>query len=479
MKAMYKIRDAAYQDREGILEMSKLIWEGEDYLPWVIDQWLGSTHPLIVAEETETGRIIGLDRVVVNGQHAFFQGLRVHPDCEGQGIGTALSKEIILRALKKGGYVFWADVWHENQASLTLSKRVGMVPQSTLYLLQLPVVQQEESANLISDEEAALYPFLPEHIQKASQTFHEMLFLTAGSIPMGWSCIPELALAHDRWILEYPEGAMMIGSDDHEPNTMVISLITQPGRWVIKAFEHIQQLASRRKCTAIYLGIPIELKAWAEALLDMGVKAIFDDMPWDECKTHILRNRPEFWDRQMAAFQLKKEKLTNFTQVAARCRYGFPQVIESSPVKDEEPFPTLFYLTCPYLRKRLAQWEETGMIGEWEKKMRDDLDLKREMEAAHQAYRLLREARLERDLAIGSEELLTLKSRFLTKGIGGIDGYEGIKCLHLHLATVLGGLKTPMGEAIVQKLRQEEDRLACDEVECAAFWLHPHRGKKS
>jgi len=40
------------------------------------------------------------------------------------------------------------------------------------------------------------------------------------------------------------------------------------------------------------------------------------------------------------------------------CPYGFPMVIETEPfLEDGTPFPTLFWLTCPYLKEEIQEWK--------------------------------------------------------------------------------------------------------------------------
>ena len=54
--------------------------------------------------------------------------------------------------------------------------------------------------------------------------------------------------------------------------------------------------------------------------------------------------------------------------VARRCRFGFPQVVVSAPLsRGMKPFPTLFWLTCPFLKRRCGELESMQKIAELEK----------------------------------------------------------------------------------------------------------------
>src|SRR5918997_4760242 len=64
-------------------------------------------------------------------------------------------------------------------------------------------------------------------------------------------------------------------------------------------------------------------------------------------------------DRAIVAAQLGREPRGSWG-VAARCHLGLPMVIENSPLAEGEPFPTLFWLTCPLLVKRASRLEGGG-----------------------------------------------------------------------------------------------------------------------
>lgn len=55
------------------------------------------------------------------------------------------------------------------------------------------------------------------------------------------------------------------------------------------------------------------------------------------------------------------------TGVSRRCSWGFPQVFVCNPLRKMKPFPTLFWLSCPFLVKRCAEEESKGRIPEIEK----------------------------------------------------------------------------------------------------------------
>lgn len=55
--------------------------------------------------------------------------------------------------------------------------------------------------------------------------------------------------------------------------------------------------------------------------------------------------------------------------------------------------------------------------------------------------------------------------RIKNAGMGGISDFSHIKCLHLHVAYHLGGIKNPIGEMVLKEIKQIE----CSNVLCKKY----------
>jgi hypothetical protein len=126
-----------------------------------------------------------------------------------------------------------------------------------------------------------------------------------------------------------------------------------------------------------------------------------------------------------------------FLKVEAYCQYGYPKVIQVYPLLREqeafEPFPTLFWLTCPIIVEQISRIEEQGVILGLEQELAGNPDLQRRYEADHQRYAHERFALLkpeDRDLLEERGLIATLRDR----GIAGIQDLRYVKCLHAHYA---------------------------------------------
>ncbi len=134
-----------------------------------------------------------------------------------------------------------------------------------------------------------------------------------------------------------------------------------------------------------------------------------------------------------------------FRTVKVRCPHGFPSVVECEPELDGSPFPTLYWLTCPFLRKRISHLEANGMIREIETMLRNDQELRRRYEIAHLVVIELRE-RLIRNRDI--------KEKLRQVGSGGIKDFATVKCLHVHVADYLSGVDNPVGQFVLTKIQE-------------------------
>jgi len=119
-----------------------------------------------------------------------------------------------------------------------------------------------------------------------------------------------------------------------------------------------------------------------------------------------------------------------FRRVAARCPFGCPAVTEQAPFDEAgEPFPTMYYVTCPHLVARLARVEAGGGVARWTAAAEADDDLRRSLARAHAEQRSLRPE--------------------LPLGVAGARRLGSLKCLHAHAAFALARPGYVLGEMIL------------------------------
>jgi uncharacterized protein len=123
-----------------------------------------------------------------------------------------------------------------------------------------------------------------------------------------------------------------------------------------------------------------------------------------------------------------------FRRVVVRCPFGRPAVTEQAPFDESgTPFPTTYWLTCPYLVAALARVEAAGGVERWSRAAAEDRELSASLERGHEDQRALRP---ELDLGIG----------------GARPGARGLKCLHAHAAFALARPGYLLGERVLAEV---------------------------
>ena len=108
--------------------------------------------------------------------------------------------------------------------------------------------------------------------------------------------------------------------------------------------------------------------------------------------------------------------------VAQRCTHGLPTVLRVDPrLEDGTPFPTVFWLTCPLVRRAVGTLEADQVMAGFNERMDGDEDLQREYAEASQRYVAFRDEL--GDPLPGDPSA------------GGMPGH--IKCLHTHAGHTL------------------------------------------
>ena len=87
-------------------------------------------------------------------------------------------------------------------------------------------------------------------------------------------------------------------------------------------------------------------------------------------------------DRAVVERQLGRRPRA-FRSVAVRCPFGRPAVTEQTPFdEDGRPFPTQFYVTCPFLVAQISRLEAAGGVETWSRAAEADPELRASLERA-------------------------------------------------------------------------------------------------
>jgi len=174
------------KDIPAILDISKDIWEGDDYIPDVIERWLNEKDNMAYGAflEEEMKELIGFGRVKMfsNGV-AWLEGGRVKMTHQKQGIGRDLMKYAIDYAIQTGAKVAQYDTSSRNFGSKSLAKFHGFKEKKRMEVLErkisklkLKISDFSQIRKLTNDE--------------AKSKYKKMDIGPGEEINIGWSYIP-------------------------------------------------------------------------------------------------------------------------------------------------------------------------------------------------------------------------------------------------------------------------------------------------
>jgi N-acetylglutamate synthase-like GNAT family acetyltransferase len=121
-----KIRKLRASDRVDVLEISRHVWEGHDYLPSVFESWLDDVKSHFYGVEVD-GRVVTVAnlRLLEGGRTGWMEGLRVHPDFRGRGYANEMTRFLVRKAEDLGVERLRYTTGENNAASLKLASMAG------------------------------------------------------------------------------------------------------------------------------------------------------------------------------------------------------------------------------------------------------------------------------------------------------------------------------------------------------------------
>jgi hypothetical protein len=165
-------------------------------------------------------------------------------------------------------------------------------------------------------------------------------------------------------------------------------------------------------------------------------------------------------DRTVVARQLGRQPRA-FRRVVVACPFGLPAVTEQEPYDAAgEPFPTMYYLTCPHLVAAVSRLEAAGGVERWSERVASDPDLKESLQRATVEQRGIR-----RELASG--RVGADGGASLDLGIGGSSNPRRLKCLHAHVAYALARPGYELGSRILAEVDDPWPATSCCSAELA------------
>jgi hypothetical protein len=122
--------------------------------------------------------------------------------------------------------------------------------------------------------------------------------------------------------------------------------------------------------------------------------------------------------------------------IPVRSLMGDPVVIQVAPLVNQKPFPTVFWLVDKAVNYTIDQLEASGFIDNMQIQIDQSSTLQASLVADHQRHIALRWSLMSTDEQ-QKIDALGFSAVFQQRGIGGIENFNRIRCLHTYYAAHL------------------------------------------
>ena len=139
------IRKITEKDRSRVIEIASKIWEGEDYIRFVFDEWVNDPNGNF-SGLWENNKLIGFGRLkFLTPTDIWLEGLRKDPECDVKGVGHKLSQFYFnfLKGKKITSIRF--STYYDNIASIRLNEKLGFKKVLTLSLKSLDIYKSKQN----------------------------------------------------------------------------------------------------------------------------------------------------------------------------------------------------------------------------------------------------------------------------------------------------------------------------------------------
>ncbi len=182
----FEVRPARSEDKPRILEISAQIWEGDDYVPAVVDDWLAAPGSELVVASL-AGELIAFAHLRwLSPEYVWLEGIRTDPAHRNLGAGNALTDALLERAARGGARRAGLSTYVDNRASIHIIETHGFRRVVSFVYLECPAQSPAWAAASPSDR----VENVPVGEAAAFVAGSRFLAVTNGYFPQGWMFYP-------------------------------------------------------------------------------------------------------------------------------------------------------------------------------------------------------------------------------------------------------------------------------------------------
>jgi GNAT superfamily N-acetyltransferase len=177
-------RPALPMDTPEVMEFTRRIWEGEDYVPHVWAEWLQDPDGMLAVAECG-GSIVGLGKLTkLSPSDWWMEGLRVHPDREGRGVASKLNNYLYTYWQRIGAGFLRLATSSSREPVKHLSKQKGFLQIGEFTTYKASTIKTAENY----DTNPQFAPMTTEDVAEAVELLCDSSkdWLPSGLMNLGW-----------------------------------------------------------------------------------------------------------------------------------------------------------------------------------------------------------------------------------------------------------------------------------------------------
>jgi RimJ/RimL family protein N-acetyltransferase len=180
------LRKAVATDKERIAEISSQIWEGDDYVANVFDDWFADPHGEVIVATLDDILIGFARRTYLLPGYAWFEGIRTDPAYRNRGAAKAITRHFLDTVKKENAERIGLSTYIDNEASLHIIAANGFTRVASYVYLEAdpdaPVRRVGRPSNRIVEvAPREAIPFI---------NGSDFLQVAHGHFPHGWKFYP-------------------------------------------------------------------------------------------------------------------------------------------------------------------------------------------------------------------------------------------------------------------------------------------------